>query len=177
MDINTILESCPYDLQEKSDAPTLTSLSFESKGHWGYPKEYFEIWKNELTITSEYVDKNDVFVWEEKDGIVGYYSITELKDDVEFAGIIIEKGYWLEHMFILPVFHGCGIGTCLFGYLQKRCEIRKIAELKILADPHSIGFYIKMGCKYQQEYPSSIPGRTTPLMSLDISPLRINSKK
>lgn len=150
----------------KSDAPTLTVLSFESKRHWGYPQEYFEIWKNELTITSEYIHKNDVFVWEEKSKILGYYSIVELTNNVEFAGIIIEKGYWLEHMFILPVYLGRGIGTSLFAHLRKQCEMRGFAELKILADPHSIGFYLKMGCKYQREYPSSIPGRTTPLLSL-----------
>lgn len=149
------------------DAPTLTVLSFESKGHWEYPEEYFEIWKNELTITSEYIQKNDVFVWEEESKILGYYSIVKLKDDVEFAGIIIEKGYWLEHMFLLPVYLGRGIGTTLFAHLRKWCEMREIGELKILADPHSIGFYKKMGCKYQREYPSSIPGRTTPLLSLD----------
>jgi GNAT superfamily N-acetyltransferase len=158
----------PIRPARKSDAPTLTALSFESKGYWGYPKEYFEIWKNELTITSEYIQKNDVFVWEEENEIPGYYSITELTDDVELAGIKIEKGFWLEHMFILTVYHGRGIGTSLFDHLRKRCEMRKIAELKILVDPHSIDFYKKMGCKYQREYPSSIPGRTTPLMSLDL---------
>jgi GNAT superfamily N-acetyltransferase len=158
----------PIRPARESDAPTLTALSFESKGHWGYPNEYFEIWKNELTITTEYIEKNDVFVWEEENEIPGYYSIIELTDDVELTGITIEKGFWLEHMFILPVYHGRGIGTSLFDHLRKRCKKRKIAELKLLADPHSIGFYIKMGCKYQRDYPSSISGRTTPLLSLDL---------
>lgn len=158
----------PVRPASKNDASTLTAVSFESKGHWGYPKEYFEIWKTELTITSEYIKINEVFVWEEENKIIGYYSITKLKDDVKFAGIIIEKGYWLEHMFLLPIYLGRGIGTSLFGHLRKWCEMREIAELKILADPHSIGFYKKMGCMYQREYPSSIPGRTTPLLSLDL---------
>ncbi|KJS02682.1 MAG: hypothetical protein VR65_04390 [Desulfobulbaceae bacterium BRH_c16a] len=159
----------PIRPARKSDAPALTALSLESKGHWGYPKEYFEIWKNELTITSEYIQKNDVFVWEEEAGIIGYYSITELKEDVGFAGNIIEKGYWLEHMFILPVCHGRGIGKSFFEHLRKLCEMtEKITELKILAEPHSFGFYKKMGCKYHREFPSNIPGRTTPLMSLDL---------
>ena len=158
----------PIRAARKSDAPTLTALSFESKGYWEYPKEYFEIWKDELTITHEHIEKNDVFVWEEEIEILGYYSIAELAYDVELAGIIIENGYWLEHMFLLPVYLGRGIGTSLFDHLRKRCEKREIAELKILADPHSIGFYKKMGCKYQREYPSSISGRTTPLLSLDL---------
>jgi GNAT superfamily N-acetyltransferase len=167
----------PIRPARKNDAPPLTALSFESKGYWGYPKEYFEIWKNELTITPEYIQKSDVFVWEEESKILAYYSIVKLTNDVELAGIIIEKGYWLEHMFIHPVYLGRGIGTSLFDHLRKRCEMKGIAGLKILADPHSIGFYKKMGCKYQREYPSSIPGRTTPLLSLDLSPLRMYSKK
>jgi len=35
----------------------------------------------------------------EVDGsIVGYFSIVELKDDLDFSGVIIKKGFWLEHI-------------------------------------------------------------------------------
>ena len=45
-----------------ADADILTRLSFASKGYWGYPEEYFEIWKDELTITPAYILENDVFI-------------------------------------------------------------------------------------------------------------------
>ena len=151
-----------------ADAPTLTTLSFESKKYWGYPKEYYQIWNDELNITPKYIEINDVFVFQDNGKIVGYYSIVELKDDIELSGIKIEKGYWLEHMFLSPGYIGRGIGTSLFDHLRKRCATKKIAELKILADPNSRGFYEKMGCKYHGEHPSIIPGRTTPLLSLKI---------
>jgi len=35
----------------------------------------------------------------EVDGsIVGYFSIVELKDDLDFSGVIIKKGFWLEYI-------------------------------------------------------------------------------
>lgn len=153
---------------KKEDAPILTDLSFKSKGYWNYPKECFRIWKDELTVDSEYVEKNDVFVFEDGDRIIGYYSLIRLENDIEISGIKIEKGYWLEHMFVSPDHIGRGAGTILFEHLRKRCGTKGIAGLKILADPNSRGFYEKMGCEYLGEYPSTIEKRTTPLLSLKI---------
>jgi GNAT superfamily N-acetyltransferase len=153
---------------KKEEAKILTRLSIESKRYWRYPKEYIQIWNEELIITPEYIEKNDVIAFEDDGKIVGYYSIVELNDDVEISGIKIDKRYWLEHMFIFPDHIGQGIGTNLFDHLKKRCKKKGITELKILADPNSKGFYEKMGCRYQREYPSTIAGRTTPLLSMKI---------
>ena len=150
------------------EAEILTKISFSSKGYWGYPKEFFDIWSNELTISSDYIENNDVFVFENDGGIVGYYSIVELKDDIEISGVRISKGYWLEHMFIVPRSIGKGIGTTLFNHLRKRCGSRGINELGILADPNSRGFYEKMGCEYRCESPSTIKNRTTPFLLLNL---------
>ncbi len=35
------------------------------KNYWNYPDEYYEIWKKELTITQDYISKNDVYVYEQ----------------------------------------------------------------------------------------------------------------
>ncbi len=46
------------DLREKlraEEAEILTEISFQSKGYWDYPPEYFDIWKDELTITGDYI--------------------------------------------------------------------------------------------------------------------------
>ena len=153
---------------EKEDAQILTGLSFESKGFWAYPKEYFDVWKPELTITSDYIEKNDVLVFESEGAIVGYYSIVELENGIEVSVIKIEKGYWLEHMFIAPKYIGRGIGKIMFEHLRKRCEIKGIRQLGILSDPNARGFYEKMGCDYQGEFPSTIAGRTTPLLVLKV---------
>jgi GNAT superfamily N-acetyltransferase len=153
---------------KRSEAGILTKISIESKGHWGYPKAFFDLWTDELTISSDDIQNNDVFVVEKEGAIVGYYSIVELKDDIDVSGIRINKGFWLEHMFIAPSSIGKGVGTKMFDHLRDRCRSRGITELGILADPNSKGFYEKMGCEYKGEYPSSIKGRTTPLLRLKL---------
>ncbi|MBU1568063.1 MAG: GNAT family N-acetyltransferase [Proteobacteria bacterium] len=151
-----------------SEAEVLTKISFQSKGYWGYPKEFFEIWTSELTINSAYIENNDVFVSEQGGVIVGYYSLVELKDHVEVSGIRINKGFWLEHMFIEPGSIGKGLGSKLFAHLREMCHVRGISQLGILADPHSRLFYERMGCEYKGEYPSTIKNRTTPFLLLRI---------
>lgn len=151
-----------------NEASILTRISFASKGYWRYPKEYFEIWNGELTINSDYIDKNDVFVYELDGSIVGYYSLVELLEDIDVSGIIIRKGFWLEHMFIEPDHIGNGIGSKMFSHLRNQCKSEGIQSLGILADPNSKGFYEKMGCDYVKEYPSTIKDRTTPYLVLKV---------
>jgi hypothetical protein len=38
-----------------SEGKILTDISFASKQYWNYPNEYFEIWKDELTISPAYI--------------------------------------------------------------------------------------------------------------------------
>jgi hypothetical protein len=53
----------------------LTSISYKAKRHWNYPEEYFDIWKNELTITEKYITDNRVYTYLIDEEIIGYYSI------------------------------------------------------------------------------------------------------
>lgn len=153
------------------DYDTLTNISFTSKGYWKYPKEYFEIWKNELTISQDYIQRNNVFVYEINGSIIGYYSIVNLEEDIEISGISINKGIWLEHMFVDPKYIGKGTGRKLFNHMWEWCIETDILEVGILADPNSKGFYERMGCIYIREYPSTIGGRTTPFLKYSVESL------
>jgi GNAT superfamily N-acetyltransferase len=150
------------------DAEILTRISFASKRYWGYPESYFDIWAKELTVDANYIEKNDVMVFQLGSTVVGYYSVVTLESDLDLGGILLEKGVWLEHMFITPECIGKGIGTQLFADMHTKYKEREIPRLSILADPHARGFYEKMGCEYKREYPSSIKNRTTPLLVLII---------
>lgn len=152
----------------QNDASALTRISFESKGYWGYPLAYFEIWKNELTISPDYIEKNDVHVYQKGRAVAGYYSIVNLPEDIIISDIRLTKGFWLEHMFVDPLHIGKGIGSKMFRHLRKECEKNGVRELGILADPNSIGFYEKMGCRYIREFPSTIKNRTTPYLQLHL---------
>ncbi len=142
----------------------LTHISFAAKNYWKYPEQYLEVWGNELTITMEYLRQNDVFIIERNMVPVGYYSIVELKNDIEIHNDIISKGIWLEHMFLIPEYIGKGLGTEMFAHLRDYCQQMQYKEVGILADPNAKGFYEKMGCSYIREIPSNIQGRTTPYL-------------
>lgn len=153
------------------ESESLTHISFKSKAYWDYPEQFFDVWRNELTITQKYISDNDVFVLEENGFPIGFYSIVELKNGIEISGIKINKGYWLDHMFVLPEFIGNGFGKRMFEHLKNYCRNKNIIDLGILADPNAKSFYEKMGCNYQREYPSTIKNRTTPFLKFWVNEL------
>lgn len=155
----------PAQLEE---AEILTEISFTAKGYWKYPEEYYRIWDGELIISPEYISSNDVWVYETSREILAYYSLVTLKEELKVGGIALERGHWLEHMFVRPTYIGFGIGSGLFVHLRDRCIKKKINELSILADPNAKGFYQKMGCDYVQDFPSTITGRTIPHLILSL---------
>ncbi len=150
----------------KQDADTLTAISYSSKRFWNYPESYYEIWRDELTVTTHYIDKHQVYAVERDEQLIGYYSIVHIEEDVNISGIPLEKGYWLEHMFVLPQHIGNSIGTQMLQHLRQRCKSKKINRLHVLAEPNARYFYEKNGFTYIMEYPSTIEGRTTPFLTL-----------
>lgn len=149
---------------ETGEAETLTELSFASKAIWNYPAEYFEVWKDELTITPDYIAQNKVFVAENAafgcgQRIIGYLSITKVENDFFAGKVFVSQGYWLEHLFIHPDFIGKGIGRKLVNFAKDFCCKNGIRCLRIFSDPHAGGFYEKIGAGFIGESPSSIEGR------------------
>lgn len=150
---------------EPADHELLTTISFRSKSHWAYPEHYLQIWKNELTITPEYIERNEVFVCKLQGTAVAYYSLVELAEELTLAKVTLAAGLWLDHMFVLPEYIGQGLGRSLFLHCRNRLSARGASCLHILADPNAEGFYLKMGCQHCSLYPSSIPGRDTPYLT------------
>ena len=150
------------------EASALTDLSFASKAHWKYPQSYYRLWQQELTITADYIDEHAVYVGESGCRICGYYSLVELREDLSSAGIVLKAGMWLEHMFVHPETIGKRVGTLMFVHMCGLVEEQGGTAIHLLADPHARMFYEKMGCGYQEEYPSSIPGRTTPYLVFEL---------
>lgn len=149
---------------ESVEDELLTRISFLSKSYWSYPDEYFQIWKQELTITSGYIEEHEVFVCEVEEEVCAYYSLVQLVEDMLFSGTRLQKGLWLDHMFVLPEHMGRRIGRKLFHHCCTRLAAKEAECLNILSDPNAEGFYLKMGCVSQGNLPSSIPGRTTPYL-------------
>jgi maltose O-acetyltransferase len=148
----------------------LTEIAFAAKRTWNYPESYFEIWKDELTVTKDYINNNVVFVAEKGNQVVGFYSIVLIPNDFMAGNVLVKKGFWLEHLFIKPSFQKKGIGKRLMEHALNYCEENWIDELKIFVDPNATGFYEKMGATFIENYPSSIEGRNVPVYGFIVIP-------
>ena len=43
-----------------SDCARLTEISFAANKTWNYPGKYYDVWKDELTITKDYINDPEV---------------------------------------------------------------------------------------------------------------------
>ncbi|MBV5282378.1 MAG: GNAT family N-acetyltransferase [Paludibacter sp.] len=153
---------------QNSDTDVLTDISFAAKKHWNYPDSYYDLWRDELTITKEYILQNIVFKALYMDVVIGFYSITENKEDFYSGGTFVKKGFWLEHLFIKPEYHKLGIGALLINHAKQVSRDLGITDLLIFVDPYAKGFYDKVGARYLYDSKSSIPGRMIPVYGLRI---------
>lgn len=140
----------------------LSSLALASKNHWDYPPEYQAQWKKELTLKSEYLENNPVFMLEDEGIPKAFYSLVKYNNDVPYKGTILPAGWWLDHLFVHPDYIGKGLGRRLFRHMRLWADALDLGPVGILTDPHARGFYEKMQCRFVEEIPSSIPGRTIP---------------
>ncbi len=148
----------------KEEAEALTEISFAAKAYWNYPEEYFILWQNELTISKQYIEDNTVFVFHQENWIAAFASLIILEKPLNVKDISLQPGLWLDHMFVKPDNIEKGIGTALFHHCSAFAFRLGFQKMRILADPNSLGFYLKMNCRYLDDYPSTIQGRTTPYL-------------
>lgn len=153
---------------EDNESDILTSISFAAKRYWKYPEEYFDVWEDELTITPDYINQNEVHVAKVDGKAVGFISIVEVKNDFHVKEFLIRKGFWLDHIFVHPSFIGKRVGYELIFFAKELCRGKNIGCLYILSDPNAKGFYDKIGTQFIREVPSSIKGRTVSLYKLQI---------
>ncbi len=85
--------------------------------------------------------------------------------------ILVERGWWIEHLFVVPEHIKTGLGTALIQHAVTICNSRGSAEIKIFADPYSAGFYERIGAYKLRDADSTIPGRTIPVYKLVINPV------
>lgn len=162
------IQKIQIDKANDSDSKILTDIAFLAKRHWNYPDEYFGIWKDELTITEEYIKQNVVYKASVEDLILGFYSVVGNESEFYTGEIFVQKGFWLEHIFIRPDYLEFGIGRQLINHAKKNSKTMGINKLLIFVDPYARGFYDKIGAKFLYNSKSSIPGRLIPVYDLKI---------
>lgn len=151
----------------ETEAGRLSGLSMRSKAHWGYDEAFMQACRDELTITVEEIGAGEVFVLERADDrqILGTFSLEPRGSESE--GMVMDLGVF----FLEPELIGQGLGRVMMEAVKSECRDRGFATLVIQADPNAEAFYRAMGGRRVGELASaSIPGRTLPLMELDLMP-------
>jgi len=141
------------------EANTLTRIAHAAKRHWGYPENWIEHWREDLTITPEFISSNETFVATIGEEIVGCCAI-----------VLNESGAELEHMWIKPEHMGAGVGRTLLLHAKDRASKLKVSALELSADPNAEGFYQRMGATRIGEVRSVIEGqpRVLPRMRIEL---------
>ncbi|HEY6045987.1 MAG TPA: GNAT family N-acetyltransferase [Pyrinomonadaceae bacterium] len=116
------------------DVDTLTQLAHDAKRYWGYPEHWIEHWRNDLTISPDFISANEVYVSESNDEVRGFYSLIIRDDKAE-----------LEHLWVSPKHIGTGVGKELFLHAMQHAAGQSISEVQLTSDPNAEGFYRKMG--------------------------------
>lgn len=141
---------------EITDSEALTTITKKSKAYWGFPEETLKEWENLLTVTKDYINRNEVYKLLLNDKIIGYYSYL----------IIDNKTVKLDNIFIHPEFIGKGYGTILMNDFLLRIKELSTVRVVLEAEPKAEKFYEKFGFVKVGQLESSIKNRYLPVMEL-----------
>lgn len=151
--ISTIRRALP------DEAETLTRIALDAKRYWGYPEHWIKHWESDLTVSSDFIRDNQVYVAEREGEIRGFYALCVSDNKAE-----------LEHMWVTPSAIGTGVGKELFLDAMDRAATLEVREIEISADPNAAGFYERMGASQIGETESNIDGQVRKLPRLRIEP-------
>lgn len=134
------------------EAEAISTLAIRSKAHWDYTVEQMDVFREELTLTSQQLSDHHCHVAIDKDAIRGFYTLVPLT----------HGRAELEHIFVDPNHLSRGIGRLLFDHACAQGRALGMSALWIQSDPNAAGFYTRLGARLDAEIPSSIPGRSIP---------------
>lgn len=146
---------------ENTDAQELTRLTIQSKSYWEYSVEQIENWREDLTITPHYIDKNQVYKLIHNEQLVGFYAYQPVsKTDVK-----------LNFLFVAPASIGKGYGKVLMTDFLQRIKTLAYKKAQLDADPNAEAFYKSQGFRVIGKLKSSIEGRFLPIMEKELTGL------
>lgn len=134
------------------EATRLTQIALDAKRYWGYPEHWIQHWESDLTISSDFIRDNHVYVAEENGEIRGFYALCVAANKAE-----------LEHMWVTPACIGTGIGKEMFLDAMERAAALEVNAVEFSSDPNAAGFYRRMGATQIGETDSSIEGQVRKL--------------
>lgn len=149
----------------KDDTNDLTELTIRSKSHWDYSKEQIEKWRDDLTVSENYILEKEVYKLTNGNDLIGYYSYFKLNDlDLK-----------LDSLFVEPKCIGKGFGKMLMSDFLQRMQNTKFERIVLDADPNVEKFYEQIGFKVIGKLETSIKDRFLPIMEMKITPAHNNA--
>ncbi|MEM7701784.1 MAG: GNAT family N-acetyltransferase [Pseudomonadota bacterium] len=135
------------------------ALCMRSKAVWGYDEAFMAACRDELTLSPEELEESFVIVAEEDGALRGV------------GQLVLNDGTCeLEKLFVEPAAIGRGVGKMIFDALRDEAVRDGAERMLVTADPDAVPFYQRMGFRECGHEPSgSIPGRTLPVLALDLA--------
>ena len=136
-----------------ADEERLRELTFESKAHWGYDRDFVRRWAEGLTFETAC----DRWVAEVDGEIAAWAALIPPSD-----GVAVLDDLWVD-----PVWIGHGLGARLFHLAVDRARELGAQRLEWGAEPNAVGFYEKLGGRKLRDHVTEW-GRVAPWMGLDL---------
>lgn len=143
-----------------SEARELSRLAYDAKASWGYPAEWLDAWREELTITEDYVERNLVFVADTGDGLAGVAALERVRGEAV-----------LEHVWVAAGYQRQGVGDALVRHVLAVAREAGDRIVRVTSDPQALGFYERLGGRVTGRVPAPMPGepdRALPILELPV---------
>ena len=137
----------------EADHERLRELTFESKAHWGYDRDFVRGWAEGLSFETD----RERWVAELDGEIVAWAALA-----LPVAGIAVLDDLWVD-----PTAIGRGVGSCLFGHAAERARELGAERLEWGAEPNAVGFYERVGGRKLRDHVTEW-GRVAPWMGLEL---------
>ncbi|MEP6937310.1 MAG: GNAT family N-acetyltransferase [Chthoniobacterales bacterium] len=117
-------------------AVELTDIAYRAKRHWGYSEEWIQRWRDVLTISPDFITREETYCAVEENAAIGCHAL--IRADTTLR---------LEHLWVLPRAMHRGIGRALFQHAMARARTLGFRRVEIESDPHAEAFYLRMGAE------------------------------
>ena len=136
-----------------ADEERLRELTFESKAHWGYDRDFVRRWAEGLSFESD----RERWVAEVDGEIVAWAALVPPS-----GGVAVLDDLWVD-----PAWMGRKLGSRLFRLAADRARELGAERLEWGAEPNSVGFYEKLGGRKLRDHVTEW-GRLAPWMGLEL---------
>ena len=141
---------------QPAEAASLSKIAWAAKASWRYPEPWLQQWREQLTITPEFISANETFIALIDNRPVAFHALLQTPAALR-----------LEHLWVRPEEMRRGIGKKLFAHACEHALVLRASSLTIEADPNAEDFYRRMGAIKFDQVETFVAGRrrVLPLLS------------